>query len=730
MSRVWLGTRRTMQDVGFGLAVVVTAMMLGLAWVAPATLQRLEHLSLNVRFMLRGERPPGDEVVLVAVDERSLKELGRWPWSRDKQARVVEGVAQDGAKVIGLDLMYSEPEATDYHLSLAEIRSLAKAPNGAAPALRQLLAQKLAQADPDRQFTQSLHNAKTVVLALPLDVPEIQSAGLGAPAVTGPPAFILRHQFMLVRGVSGGEPFEPYRATGLLPPLKAFADEAVSLGHVSSPPDPDGVTRYAPLAIRYGGRRDYYPSFALEIARIYLGISRDRMALALGQGVLLGDLLIPTDQKARLLINYVGRARSFRSVSATDVIHQRIPPGTFTGKAVLVGASALATYDQKVTPFSANLPGLELNATVVDNILHGPFLLKPLWSGPIDLTVVLLLGLGLGAVLTRLRALPGALVSLAALLGYLAAAQYVFVVHGLWLDVVSPVLTLVSVFLVITVMRFMTEERKTREIRALFSNYVSPLIVEELIKDPRKATLGGSRKELTMLFSDVAGFTTFSEKHAAEDVVAQLNEYLGAMSEVIIRWNGTLDKFVGDAIVAYWGAPVEQPDHVELAIKCALHMRKRLAELQDKWRAEDRVPFESGVGINTGVAVVGNIGAEGKKMDYTMIGDQVNLAARIQGLTRTFGCPIVITEFTASRLKDLIGDVASSDNKGRLGHVALRKLGTVRVKGKAQTVVAYGLESLRRDEASRIDELEPIAASGEPFSLVTSHRAVVKTSSA
>ncbi|MGH7166584.1 MAG: adenylate/guanylate cyclase domain-containing protein, partial [Nitrospiraceae bacterium] len=168
-----------------------------------------------------------------------------------------------------------------------------------------------------------------------------------------------------------------------------------------------------------------------------------------------------------------------------------------------------------------------------------------------------------------------------------------------------------------------------------------------------------------------------------------------------------LDKFVGDSIVAYWGAPVEQPDHVELAIKCALHMRKRLAELQDTWRAEGRVPFENGVGINTGVAVVGNIGAEGKKMDYTMIGDQVNLAARVQELTRTFGCPIVITEFTASRLKHLIGDVASSDNKGRLGHVALRKLGTVRVKGKDQTVVAYGLESLKRDEASWIDDRGP-----------------------
>ncbi len=709
MSRVALGKRRNRHHVGLGLAVLVTAvMMVGLSWAGPAALLRLEHISLNLRFLLRGERAPGDEVVLVAVDDRSLKEIGRWPWSRDKQARVVEAIAQDGAKVIGLDLMYLEPEAPDIHLSLEEVRSLAKTSEVTAPAWQELLAQKLAQADTDRQFTQSLDDAKTVVLAMPVDGPQTQRSGFGSSATTGAPAFIQRHQFMLVRGIHGGEAFEPYRVSGVLPPLKPFADAAISLGHVYSPPDPDGVTRYAPLAIGYGDREDYYPSFALEIARVYLGVPRDRMVLAFGQGVLLGDVLVPTDHKARLLVNYVGRERTFRSVSATDVIHKRVPPGTFTGRAVLLGASALATYDQKVTPFSANIPGLELNATVVENILHGSYLSKTLWSGPIDLTIVLLLGLGLGAVLTRVRAVSGAVVAMTALLGYLAAAQYVFVVYGIWLDVVPPVLTLVSVFLVMTVMRFTTEERKAREIRALFSSYVSPLIVEELIKDPSKATLGGRRKELTMLFSDVAGFTTFSERHIAEDVVAQLNEYLGAMTEVIIRWNGTLDKFVGDAIVAYWGAPIEQPDHVELAIKCALHMRKQLSELQEKWRAEGRVPFDNGIGINTGVAVVGNIGAEGKKMDYTMIGDQVNLAARVQELTRTFGCPIVITEYTAGHLKDLIGDEASSDNKGRLGHVALRKLGRVRVKGKDKTVVAYGLESLNREEASRIDDLEPI----------------------
>jgi adenylate cyclase len=233
---------------------------------------------------------------------------------------------------------------------------------------------------------------------------------------------------------------------------------------------------------------------------------------------------------------------------------------------------------------------------------------------------------------------------------------------------------------------------------------VSPQIVNELIKDPGKATVGGERRELTMLFSDVVGFTGFSEKHAAEAVVAQLNEYLEAMTDVVFRWNGTLDKFVGDSIVVFWNAPIEQADHVELAIKCALHMRKRLEELQIKWRAEGRTPFENGIGINTGVAVVGNIGAQGKKMDYTMIGDYVNLTARVEGLTRQFNAGIVLTEYTAVRLKALIAESESLDNRGRLGHVALQKLGAVKVKGKDQSVVVYGLKSLGRHENSTVNE--------------------------
>ena len=430
------------------------------------------------------------------------------------------------------------------------------------------------------------------------------------------------------------------------------------------------------------------------------------MALTLDEGVRLGELLVPADENARMLINYVGGERSFPYVSATDVLHTRVPRGTFTEKAVLVGTAAPGSDDRLMTPFSTSLPGFEKNATVIDNILHRQFLKKGVWAGSLDVGMILLFGLTLGYVLPKVRTLPGAGIAASALLGYAALAQYLFV-KGIWINVVNPVLTITAICMTITGLRVLTGEKQTREIRTRFSSDVSPTIVEELIKDPAQAALGGQRKELTMLYSDVAGFTAFTEQRKAEDVVAQLNEYLGAMTEVVHHWNGTLDRFTGEAIALFWGAPVDQPNHVELAVKCALHMRKRLSELQYKWRAEGKVPLDNGIGINTGVVVVGSIGAEGKKVEYTALGDHANLAARVQRLTRKLGRPVVITEYTAARVKNMIAIADRADNRGRLGHVSLRKLGTARMKGRDETVIVYALESLKREEPSRVEEESP-----------------------
>jgi adenylate cyclase len=278
---------------------------------------------------------------------------------------------------------------------------------------------------------------------------------------------------------------------------------------------------------------------------------------------------------------------------------------------------------------------------------------------------------------------------MATLMGYIATAQTMFMVEQWCLPLVMPILTIGSVFVVATVLNFVLKERQAHEIHSMFSSYVSPRIVQELMKCPSKVTIGGQRKELTMLFADLVGFTAFSECRPAEEVVEQLNEYLSSMSDVIFRWNGTLDKFVGDEIVVFWGAPLEQPDHAELAVQCALEMRACLAELQDKWKAKGRPTLDNGIGINTGVVLVGNIGADGKKMDYTMIGDHVNLAARFQELTRTMGHPILLTEFTASKL-----EARSHCEKppGYFRDICLRKIQLVTVKGRQEAVGAYTVD--------------------------------------
>jgi adenylate cyclase len=700
MAKSWLGQTQKIRRLGFGLAAGVTVLMLALAWT-PGLVSRLETLSLDFRFKLRGPRTVGPHVVLVAIDEKSLREIAQWPWPRDLQAQLVEKVHADGASVIGMDMIFSEPETTPYLRDLQEIHAVQRRADRPNRGVQTILADKLARARTDPRLAKSIGSAGNVVLAYPFLVPLTASPPTEAPPR---PPFHSQSYFITTKGALSPEALQPYEAFSVTPPLSVLAEKAMGLGHVYSIPDWDGITRYEYLALRYNDQ--YYPSFPLEIARVYLRVPPERMVLLLGEGVQLADRLIPMDQKGRMLVNYLGRERMFPYVSATDVLHDRVPAGTFQDRVVIIGTAALGTYDQKITPFSNNFPGFEKNATVVENILDGKFVKKTLWSGPLDVAVILLFGLGLGYVLPRQGALAGALLASAAVVGHAAVTQYLFITSGIWIEGVIPLLTAFLTFMVILVLRFMTEEKQSREIRAIFSSYVSPSIVEELIRDPAKTKLGGQHRELTMLFCDVVDFTRLNEQRPAEEVVAQLNEYLTAMTEVIFRWNGTLDKFVGDGIVAFWGAPVEQPHHVELAVKCALHMRKRLEELQVKWRSEGIISFSCGIGINTGPVLVGNIGAQGKKMDYTVIGDHVNLTARVEALTRSTGCPIIITEYTARYLKELISRPDLHDNRGRLGHVSLRKLGSVKVKGKDRSVIVYGLESLSIQEASQVHEEE------------------------
>lgn len=701
MTSPWPFARSSGPRLGLVPGLALTALVAVIAWVSPEPVLRFEQALLDFRYKLRGERPVGSEIVLVVVDELSLREIGRWPWPRDIQAQLVDAIAAQVPRVIGLDILYMEPDGTRAG-SAATQGALAQdtVPGSRSPASHRPHGRVLSKRD--RLLASSLERARRVVLPFALVVPKSSAPWPQADRRRGDAALLETSQFMVVKQASSRPHFQPYRAAAALAPLPAFVSTVAALGHVYSPPDLDGVTRHEYMAVRFGDA--YYPSFALEVARVFADVPRHHMSLTLGGGVSLGDRLVPTDQKGRMLIDYPGPGGSFPSVPATDVLKRRITPGTFTGKIVLVGTTALGTYDQKSTPFSTHLPGVEKNAAVVDSLIHGRFITSGLWSTPLELGAILFFGSTLTIGLRRLGALHGAALAAALYFGYGAVAVALFSAHGLWIPAFTPLLALLVVFVAVTLQNYLTKERQARMIREMFSSYVNPRIVDELVKSPSRATLGGQRKELTMLFADLTDFTGFAERYPAEQVVAQLNEYLQAMVEVAFCWNGTVDKFVGDELVVFWGAPLDQPDHVELAVKCALHMRKRLHELHAKWTAEGKVVLDNGIGINTGIALVGNIGAEGRKMDYTMIGDQVNLAARIQKLTRHFSCPIVITESTAERISALMQVPDSPGNHGRIGHVLLRNLGVVRVRGRETPVKAYSVQSLPRDESSRGEE--------------------------
>jgi len=625
------------KSAGITIALIV-AVALSLCYVGNAKFfDVLEEKTLDMRFTMRGKISPGPETVIAAIDEKSINKLGRFPWPRSVWGRVVDRLTEDGAKVIVFDVFFTEPE----------------------------------NVESDDMLQQAIRRSGRVILPVVFD---FSKTGFKETGFTDKKLdFMTPSSYAVVKHAD--DPFSPLRAAMVLPTLYRFSSVAKSLAHINMIPDDDGELRWEMLAIDYQG--DYYAPIGLQAARLYRGLKNEDLALDHHGKVGLGDLSIPTDEHGRMLINYRGPTGTFATYSISDILDRSLPADTFKDKIILIGATAIGIYDLRVTPFSNNMPGIEKHASVVDNILHGDFLRHVEFSVPV---LIVLFAIVLGLSIPRLGAKAGVALFLLLFAGYLGFVYYLFVAKGIWFNLVYPASALFFGYTSQTAYRFFMEERRARDIRRMFSSYVSKRIVDELIRDPSKAKLGGDRKEITVLFSDIRGFTSFSEKHQPEEVVSLLNEYLGAMTEIVFEHEGTLDKFVGDAIMALWGAPIGQPDHAERAVRCALAMIAKLKQLQAKWTSEGRYVIDIGIGINTGDMVVGNMGAEGKKMDYTVIGDNVNLGARLEGLTRKYNNHIIISEYTYEKVKDI---------------VEAKELDSVTVKGKENPVVVYDLVGVK-----------------------------------
>lgn len=636
------------------IALISTSLFITLHLFDPTIIrEQLESKTFDLRLRLRSlvkyQTPPKD-IIIVSVDEKSIKDIGRWPWRRDVMAELIRKISEGSPRVIGIDIMFSERE----------------------------------NKKTDGKLAGAFKNAGNVVLATAF----ITTEGVKKIVSKEIPDFLWDSAFMEVKSPKGIQWKKwALKPESVNPPIEEFS-KVTSLGHVYTHPDMDAVLRWEFMYVNYGD--DCYPSFPLQVARIALGIEMKDMVLYGGSGIKLGSRFIPTDLSGRVLINYRGKEGSFHYISASDVIKGNISAELFNNKIILVGTSALATYDQKVTPLSANMPGVEKNANVVKSILLNSFLKKS--PGVVELVVILITGIFLGLFLPRLKAIPGTILASVFIAIYIVLSFYLLTYKNLWINLTYPTLNMIVVFITQTVTKFFFEEKKAREIRRMFSSYVSPKIVEELINHPDKAKLGGERRTVTVMFSDVMGFTSLSERLPPEEVVSMLNEYFKEMVDIIFRWNGTLDKFVGDEIMAFWGAPIEQPNHAELAVRCALHMSDKLNEMQEAWRSKGKEILDCGIGINTGEVLIGNIGAQGKKMDYTAIGDHVNLTARVEKLTRDYKTRILITEHTVHGIESAIKNHV-------IGHFELKEPVYAKVKGKEKEIKIFQLRGLKHPES-------------------------------
>lgn len=632
------------------IGIVLTLIFTGLALIKFIPLERLELLLYDVRYHIRGKGAPPKEVVIVGIDDNSLEKIGRWPWDRSRVASMIDTLKDMGAKVIVMDVIFSEPWKDDDVLSA----SIKKAGNVILPIVFDFKGEK-SKISEDILYDSS---------------------------------------FPIVRNAGNFKIFPPISANKTLLPLAKFSTVAKTLGHINMIPDKDGVLRWEVMGVEFDG--EVFPSISLQAARVFMGLSMEAMTLKAAEGIQLGDISIPTDFWNRTLIRYCGPGGTTEHISALDIIENKVEPSRIKDKIALIGATAVGIYDLRVTP-TGIMSGVEKHANVIASILHKDFILKI--TNLTNIIIIFISGIVFLLLIIRLKAVFGAILSFVFIVFLYLITHYFFFQRNLWIDLSYSGGNILVTYLVITAYRYATEERYARRIRGMFSSYVTEKVVNELIKNPDLAKLGGERREITVLFSDVRGFTTFSEKHQPEQVVTILNEYLGEMTDIIFQWDGTLDKFVGDEIVAFWGAPLPQEKHAELAVKCALHMVGRLTELQTKWESEGRDALRAGFGINTGDMIVGNIGAEGKKMDYTVIGDNVNLGARVEGLTRKYDADVIITEATLDKIRGVIAE-------DKLWKLKVEGLDLVVVKGKAKPVAIYGVQTLREDEESLIIECE------------------------
>ena len=669
MNRATFSQLLTLTPFKTGCLVVLAATLLYYSFGTkkPDILSSLDNRVVDAMFVWRGAQKTTNSVVIVDIDEKSLKELGQWPWPRDTVAQLVKNLQAHNAKVIGFDIVFAEPDRTSPKRFVDHLEKLL---GDTVPATALQLLREDPAIDHDLILGQTVSNGHIVLGYVFQTTNDGLKTGFDQPF----PASIIR--------VSPAT--ASYDELALIKAYRAIINvadvsQAETEGFFNVFPDASGTVRMVPLLMSMDGIP--YPSLALEMLRV--GLKKDAVLLNASHkkrnskrgllGVSIGKHYIPSDDHAQMMVNFRGPGKTFPYLSAVDIINGTIGEKV-RDKYVLIGTSAAGLLDLRATPFSNVYPGVEVHANVIDNILNDdPFTYDVFTEIGITYLLIIGGGISLAALLAFSSPLAGGLGGFLLMEATIIGNYHLFFMQNKIVGVIYPLLTIATVFLVVTLFNYFFEGREKRFISLAFGHYVSPQVVNKLMEHPENLALSGEEKTLTVLFSDIRGFTSISEKMDSSQLALFMNRYLTAMSSVIMETGGTVDKFIGDAVMAIWGAPLDDDNQAANAVRAALGMMEKLHEKQIQWQAEGLPAIDIGIGINTGLMSVGNFGSD-ERFDYTVLGDAVNLGARLEGSNKEYGTNIIISEYT----REALGD-----------RFFCRFIDMVKVKGKLKPVKIY-----------------------------------------
>lgn len=654
---------------GFALTLLVALLYV----YQPAWLRNIDHRLYDTVLRQGHNSLTRNTVVIVDLDEKSLNHLGQWPWPRYRMALLLKKLQQAGVRAVGMDILFAEPDRTSPAILRRELKKDLDVDVDFAGLPEALT-------DNDRIFASTLGEGP-FVLGFFFDFEKKTTQA-------GPVHVKDINPSVLAKDQRSSLPDLLFSAPSLLQPLEDLAAAAAATGFINTIRDQDGVLRSTPVLMAYNGK--IYANLGFSVLWAALGQPPCivKYSAAGIETIRLGNITVPLDEQGRLWLHYRGPGHTFPYYSAADILADAVPAAELEGKIVLIGTSAVGLHDLRTTPFDSEFPGVEAHATLIDTILAGDYIRAPGWLPGLEFCLTI----GAGAVTTlllwRLSAgfiLPMILLFIG-LCGY--SSIWVFSRHHFFFSPLFPILSTGLNFSLLSFMKFLRSDHEKRFLRRAFSKYVSSAVADRIVASPERLSLEGEDKEVSILFSDIRGFTTISERLAPAQLSALLKSYLTPMTRIIIEQSGTLDKFIGDAVMAFWNAPLEVDQHRHRAVAAGLAMLAALPELNEKFREQYGLSLAMGVGIHAGRASVGNMGSD-DLFDYTVIGDNVNLASRLEGLTKFYDLPIIVSDAMAAVAVE--------------GY-AIQEVDRVTVKGKEEPVTLFtyrGNDTLVENELAR-----------------------------